>query len=199
VSNTDYVRKAIPEQLAAFRRFHAKHPASRLFLHTIEREGNSLDVHQLVEYGMPELGPLVVKISDQWRMQTGGFSAEHMRAWYTAMDVIMNVTRGEGFGLPAIEAQACGTPVILAANTTGPELAGPGWTVKCQPWWDTAHASWRGTPLIDDLVRILGEARAVLSNPGKAAIKRAACRVFAEQYSIDRIWPLWKKVIDDAG
>lgn len=36
------------------------------------------------------------------------------------------LSRCESFGIPAIEAQACGTPTVVARGTAAPEIAGPG-------------------------------------------------------------------------
>jgi glycosyltransferase involved in cell wall biosynthesis len=48
---------------------------------------------------------------------------------YSALDVHCGVTMGEGFGIPIIEAQACGTPVIVGDWTSMPELVFSGWKV----------------------------------------------------------------------
>ena len=44
-------------------------------------------------------------------------SPELLRHLYTASDVLLQLSRAEGFGLPIIEAQACGTPVIVNGAT----------------------------------------------------------------------------------
>jgi len=41
---------------------------------------------------------------------------------YNLMDVFFYPTGGEGFGMPGIESQACGVPLIMTNATTGPEL-----------------------------------------------------------------------------
>lgn len=41
---------------------------------------------------------------------------------YNLMDVFFYPTGGEGFGMPGIESQACGVPLIMTDATTGPEL-----------------------------------------------------------------------------
>lgn len=47
------------------------------------------------------------------------FSADEMRIFYNAADVLAYPTRGEGFGLPSLEAMATKTPVI--ATRFGPQ------------------------------------------------------------------------------
>ena len=49
-----------------------------------------------------------------------------MASIYSAFDLFCLPTRGEGFGMPVIEAQMCGTPVVVTDNTSGPELCKSG-------------------------------------------------------------------------
>ena len=44
--------------------------------------------------------------------------------WYNAAEVFAYVSWYEGFGLPILEAMACGTPVVASNNTSLPEVAG---------------------------------------------------------------------------
>lgn len=55
----------------------------------------------------------------------GGFQEEEqLVALYNAAQLVWFPTRYDGFGMPVVEAMACGTPVI-SSNTTGiPEVAG---------------------------------------------------------------------------
>src|SRR5579875_2768791 len=55
----------------------------------------------------------------------GGFQEEQqLVALYNGAQLVWFPTRYDGFGMPVIEAMACGTPVI-SSNTTGiPEVAG---------------------------------------------------------------------------
>ncbi len=49
---------------------------------------------------------------------------EHLPHYYAAADVFAFPSLYEGFGLPALEAMACGCPVIAADNSSIPEVMG---------------------------------------------------------------------------
>ena len=51
-----------------------------------------------------------------------GFDFKQMSDIYNLMDVFLLTTSGEGFGIPLIEAQACGVPVLATDYTTTREL-----------------------------------------------------------------------------
>jgi glycosyltransferase involved in cell wall biosynthesis len=56
--------------------------------------------------------------------QLGFFSDEHLPALYQGADALVLPSLAEGFGLPILEAMACGTPVICSNTTAMPEIAG---------------------------------------------------------------------------
>lgn len=59
------------------------------------------------------------KLDLYWRTWV---SDEKLNEIYNSMDVFCLSTGGEGFGIPLLEAQSCGVPVVTTAFTTGFEL-----------------------------------------------------------------------------
>ena len=74
-----------------------------------------------------------------------------MAAWYNGLDVLSLCSYGEGFGLPLIEAQACGIPVVTTDASAMSELCGAGWLVSGTPFWTDGHQSWWVRPDAADI------------------------------------------------
>lgn len=55
---------------------------------------------------------------------TGYVPDKHLAALYTGAEVFAYPSLYEGFGLPVLEAMACGTPVVCANTSSLPEFAG---------------------------------------------------------------------------
>jgi len=60
------------------------------------------------------------------RGQYGALEEERLADLYCACDVFLMPSKAEGFGLPAVEAMACGTPVVASNCTSRPEVVGTG-------------------------------------------------------------------------
>ena len=54
----------------------------------------------------------------------GFVSDDALKALYTAAEAVWFPSRYEGFGLPVLEAMACGTPVVTSKASSLPEIAG---------------------------------------------------------------------------
>ena len=54
----------------------------------------------------------------------GYVPAEELPAWYNAAHALVYPSLYEGFGLPPLEAMACGTPVIASTASSLPEVVG---------------------------------------------------------------------------
>lgn len=88
----------------------------------------------------------------QYRMWGGTYKDEHLAQLYAAMDVLFMPSMSEGFGLPILEAQACGVPVVTLNFSAMPEITFAG---KCLPIMQRSWCEmgvWRGLPGVDDLV-----------------------------------------------
>ena len=55
-----------------------------------------------------------------------GWAIEDLNVLYSAFDVFVSTSRGEGFGLGLAEAAACGIPIIAQNVSAIPEVVGPG-------------------------------------------------------------------------
>jgi glycosyltransferase involved in cell wall biosynthesis len=122
-------RKAWDENLGGFALFARNHADAYYFIHTDiaddGREGG-LPLRQIAaEYGIADR----VVFCDQAKYRNGGFPEEYMRTYYNAIDVLNAVSLGEGFGIPTLESQACGTPVIVGDWCASAELCFAGWKV----------------------------------------------------------------------
>lgn len=122
-------RKAFPQHLMAFAAFKQRHPDSLLYLHTFaaaDMQGDNL--FALCEFCGLKPGVDVI-FADQYLLMTGQYSDEMMNTIYNAMDVHMLASTGEGFGIPTLEAQSAGCPVIVGDWIASSELCFGGWKI----------------------------------------------------------------------
>lgn len=113
------------------------------------------------------------------------------------VDVLTNASMGEGFGLATIEAQACGTPVVVTNCSASKELVGAGWKVGGIKFWANPHRAFWLLADPDELNR------AYESAYDKAAKMRQTAAGFARKYDVDKIvaeyWlPVLPKLVNDA-
>jgi len=57
-------------------------------------------------------------------VMTGQVSKRELRALYNTAELLLLTTLYEGFGVPVIEAMACGCPVVTSPVTSLPEVGG---------------------------------------------------------------------------
>ena len=87
------------------------------------------------------------------RMRLLGFvSDEALCALYTAASVVWYPSRYEGFGLPIVEAMACGASVVCSNSTSIPEVAGTA-GVLVDPGDPDAHVAAISSLLSDEKAR----------------------------------------------
>lgn len=172
-------RKSLAESITAFAQFAKKRSDAHLYLHT-EALGRNGGVNLLNLLGALEVDPQRVTFTDQYQYQVLPVSQEDMSYVYSGIDVLLNPARGEGFGIPVIEAQACGTPVIVTDFSAMSELGEVGWKVDGEKTW-TYQESWQIVPRVSELVWALNDAH------DRGSRLRGAAREFALQYDADRV------------
>lgn len=175
-------RKSFPEVMEAFARFSSRHPEARLYLHSYPHkdfQGPPLD-EMAMAYGIADK----VRFPNPKMMLGGGFDDKLVADIYRSFDVLLAPSQGEGFGLPIVEAQAAGVPVIVNDHSAMSELVGGGWRLrprhlhKSLLWGNFAEAD------PDEIEHALEECYRV-PNPDYL---RAAARDFSIRYA-------WPKVI----
>jgi glycosyltransferase involved in cell wall biosynthesis len=88
---------------------------------------------------------------DQYRYSSGLVQAEDLAEWYGTLDVLCAASYGEGFGIPVIEAQGCGVPVVATACSSMEEINPYGINVTGEPFWNGVHRGWWTRPSIREL------------------------------------------------
>lgn len=194
-NSSPIIRKAYPEAMAAYAMFHAANPDSILYIHAHHKARlNGCDLMSLANgRGIPADALLFV---DEYRYLAGGISPQEMALLYSAFDVLLFPSLGEGFGIPAMEAQACGTPIIVTDFSAQTELVAPGagFLVQSQPFWDTAQNADFAMPFIEDIFQALE-----FAYKNRDALEEAGpkCRAFAETYDADLVFQRdWVPVLD---
>lgn len=104
---------------------------------------------------------------------------------YTTPISVHNCTGGEGFGMPHIEASACGVPPITTDYAAGPETVGVGLTVEPV---DYVIMNTPGTRFALASIDGMAEALTKIYNADRIKLAKRA-RLFAERYD-------WKIIID---
>jgi glycosyltransferase involved in cell wall biosynthesis len=182
-------RKAYSENFMAFALFARKHPDAMLYVHadaSSQHGWNLIALAQLLGIPTDNLtfpDPLAYRY---------GMSQETLAGIYSSWDVMLATSYGEGFGIPTVEAQACGVPVIVSNFAASPELVGDGWVISGQPLYDPAQHSFWHVPSVPEIVEALEEAYA----RGKG--KSAKAVEFAQAYDHEKVWQEnWMPVLTD--
>jgi glycosyltransferase involved in cell wall biosynthesis len=121
-----------------------------------------------------------------------GISQKTLAAIYSAWDVGLFTNYGEGFGVPQIEAQACGVPIITSNFAASAELASPdSYLVNGQPFWDAGQHCWFNVPNVQGIVDALEQAY----QRGKGNFPDTLA--FAREYDANKVFDeSWKPLIE---
>ena len=191
-------RKMIPRMFRAIRRFIDNNPDLKVQVffwgsingsdaeykpHGAGDTGSSL-IQEIVQLGLAN----IIQWPDEETIQEGIPERIDAMGWdmvtlYNSMDVLLHTTGGEGFGLPLIEAQRCGVPVITTDYAAGPENVGAGLTV---PASDYVIMNSVGTRYALADIDATAEALAKIANKDPEKLARRGIR-FTERYRWDNI------------
>jgi glycosyltransferase involved in cell wall biosynthesis len=150
------IRKAFGEMADAMATFMRDRPDVYWMIHT-EPQGLSEGVN------LPRLMQATGVDSQRVRYPNpiqfrNGIPQDAIASLYSAADVQLLTSMGEGFGIPAVESQACGTPVIVSDFSAQPELVGAhGKKVPVQRVWDEFQGSFFAIPNVAAIITSLQE------------------------------------------
>lgn len=185
-------RKNWHTSLQAIQKFATKHDDVIYYLHTnpFDSQGDNLDSCRKA------LGIKDITLFPPPGEMAAGITRDVMVQMYNSLDVFMLPSKGEGFCLPVMEAQACGVPVIISDNTALTEMLGGGWLLKEQrPEW-TGQDSWNYNCNVDEIVKYLEQAYRAKKDGSIDEIK-AKARAKALDYSEDKVFSYWPPVLKD--
>lgn len=209
-----YDRKGFGDMAKALGVFMNRHADVHLYLHTLLVGYQGIDFNVL--FRAYDIDMERVHAVDQYALKAGAeysdgppIDDEVMAGIYSSLDVLLATSRGEGFGLPVLEAQACGCPVIVSNWTAQAELVGKvwapdegrafkapsGWAVSVQPDWDPRHGSDFAVPRVGEIIIALEDA--YQNHRGDAAM-RAAAVAKASNWAADKVFDEhWRPILAD--
>jgi glycosyltransferase involved in cell wall biosynthesis len=183
-------RKSFQEAMDAYMMFREKVPNACMYFHTFLNQNGGFPIDQYANFlGIKEevyyLQPYDLMF------HVGRHSLAKI---YNAMDCLLAPSTNEGFGIPIIEAQSCGIPVITTKWTSMPELVKEGTTgYTCDlkgKWYDPmlSYSAYPDTNSIYDcMMRIW--------NKDRVKMGEAARKFMLEDYDADKVfnegWMPW--------
>jgi len=183
-------RKAFSENLVAFSIFLKSHPDAKLYLHTdpLGSAGGWNLLNLCDALGIPESAVRFPNLVDY----KYGIKPEVLAAFMTTMDVLLAPSYGEGFGVPQMEAQACGTRVIGSSWAATPELlSDDSIMVAGQLTWDSGQNAWWMIPVVPSIVGGLEVAYQKPRGVSQQSID------FAADFDVDVVWKkYWIPALD---
>ena len=192
-------RKALAEHLLAFKKLHDKHDDTLLYLHTssgANGEYGGINLPQLaLELGLER----AVFYADQYNYHMG-YPDPYMVAMYNSLDVHALASMGEGFGIPIVEAQACGCPVIVGDWTANGELCFSGWKVArkdASPYY-TPIGSYQFVPGVDALAECMENAYRMNGNQDYRNRARDGALAYDADKVLEKYWmPVLAKIAEN--
>lgn len=189
-------RKGIPELLAGWKLVSDGRPDWKLYMHTAPT-GNmaisnsaGVDIKKIITtYGVDQSSVL---FPDVYNYRTG-IPQRVIADLYRAADLVILPSRGEGFGLPLIEAQACGSLVAATDFGATRELCFSDLLIEGEMEW-----TWQGATVVKP-----GSVSIAETIERASTMSRSEAEVFmvierAREYEVDHVMQkYWRPVLTD--
>lgn len=108
---------------------------------------------------------------------------KELRELYSLADIYVNLSPEETFGLPTVEAMACGTPVVVLNSTANPELV------------DDSVGRIAASPSVEDVLKALNEVRLIGKRNMTASCIERANTLYSIKIMTERYLNLYRKVL----
>ena len=119
-------RKAFDVQIAAAGKIINMYDNCYLYIHSIL--DGTINLNKLIVNAKIEKTKLFT--ANQQTLEKKEYSAEDISNLYKMVDITLMASKSEGFGLPILESQACGCPVVTTNFSTMPEITWNGISTK---------------------------------------------------------------------
>lgn len=181
-------RKAFAEQIEAFARLRARHSDAVFLLHTDVDQPSGMRIREFLRRTLPDGSYIFTDVY----MYRKGLNPSAVAEIHRAADVLSNCSYGEGFGIPIVEAQACGTPVIVTDATAMSELCGSGWKIGYEKLWHDSQGAHAAVPRVGDIADAYEQAY----EKARDDSMRAEAYTFAQDYDADVVAEkYWRPVL----
>lgn len=200
-------RKNIINTIKTFQAINKKYPDTILYLHTSINglPTNGLPLEWIIQScGFPPDGSGAIKYCNQIDYRMWIISQKELVGLYNAFDVLCLPTIGEGFGMPLVESQACGCPVITTDTTSGKELMKSGWLIPVDDEdyeWSTLY-TWFAKIRMNKIYEYMEKAYLALKDPTEALAYREKAhneiQIYDWDYIFDKYWIPLLNTLDEA-
>jgi glycosyltransferase involved in cell wall biosynthesis len=188
-------RKSFQEAMDAFYRFQKEvEPNSGMYFHVDVRQPGGFPIVDYAKF-LGIGGKIWYTPIQEMRSI---FDKAKMNLLYNIFDCFLLPSRCEGFGIPSIEAQACGVPVIVNNFTAQPELVIPGKTgevCKVQHKIFSPMLAYIAVPDVDDIFDKMTKIYKTYGDKNKKAARKHIQDNYSNVVVLEKHWkPFLSKV-----
>ena len=195
-------RKSIPEVLLAWQKWRKYGGEGWLYIHTSVgaiKQGIRLDwLLESLNMDWCTLGDdhsnSHVIFPHQYKYHVGGYGDEELAMLYNSFNVLLSPSMAEGFGIPILEAQACGVPVVTTDFSSMSELTFSGLSLDPLQRFYEPQGGWRAVVGVNDIARAFDVFAMSDSDMWRGEAVRGAAE-FSWNTTVSRYWlPLLERL-----